>query len=64
MRRHMKDMECKFEAYKALMERDFHTSQLETIDAAFERGHQAMMSLLTEAIHEFDGGKDLFLPDW
>ena len=59
----MKDMECKFEADKALMERDFHISQLETADTAFERGCQAMMSLFTEATHEFDGEKGVFLPD-
>jgi len=41
----MKDMERKFEANKALIEREFHTSQLESTDAAFKRGHQAMASL-------------------
>jgi len=60
----MKDMECKFEADKALMERDFHTSQLESIDIVFKRGHQAMASLFTEVAQEFNGGKGMFLPDW
>jgi len=60
----IKYMECRFDADKALMERDFHTSLLESIDAAFERGRQAMASLFTEAAHEFDGGKGVFLPDW
>jgi len=56
-------MERKFEADKALMERDFHTSQCERTDAAFERGHQAMKSISIEAAQEFDGGKGMFLPD-
>ena len=50
-------MERKFEADKALMDRDFHTSPLKTADVAFERDHPAMMSFFTEASNEFDGEK-------
>ena len=46
------------------MERDFHTTLLESTDVTFERGHKAMASLYLEAAHEFDGGKGVFLPDW
>ena len=60
----IKDIECKFEADTLLMERDFHTSLLESIDAAFKRGHQAMASLYLEAAHEFESGKGVFLPNW
>jgi len=56
----MKDMERKFKADKVLMERDFHTSLLESTDAAFERGRQVVASLYTEATHEFDGGRACF----
>jgi len=59
----MKDMERKFEVGQLLMERNFHTTRLESTDAAFERGHKAMASLYSEAAHEFDGGKGVFLPD-
>jgi len=34
----MKDMERSFDADKALMERDFHTTLLDSTDAAFKRG--------------------------
>ena len=60
----MKDMEHKFEADQLLIERDFHTTPLESTDAAFERGRQAMTSLYSKAAHEFDSGKGVFLPDW
>jgi len=57
-------MERKFEADQLLMERDFHTTLVESTDAAFERGREAMASLYLEAAHEFDGGKGLFLLNW
>jgi len=60
----MKDMESEFEADQVLMERDFHTTLLELTDEAFERGRQAMEFLYSEAAHEFDGGKCVFLPNW
>jgi len=47
-----------------LMEKDFHTTLLESTDVAFERGRQAMASLYLDAAHEFDGGKGLFLLNW
>jgi len=60
----IKDIEHKFKVDKALMERDFHTSHLETGNATFKRGRQAMMSMFTKPIHEFDGGKRVFILDW
>jgi len=60
----MKDMERRFEADTALLESRFHTTLLDSTDASFERGRQAMASLYSEAAHEFDGGKGVFLPDW
>jgi len=59
----MKDMEHKFAADQLLMERDFHTTLIESTNA-FERGRQAMASLYSEAAHEFDRGKGVFLLDW
>jgi len=60
----MKDIERKFEANKALMERDAYNAQLEEGDAAFNRGRVAIMSLVTRAAYEFDGGKGMLIPDW
>jgi len=60
----MKDMERRFEADTALLESRFHTTLLDSTDASFKRGRQAMASLYSEAAHEFDGGKGVFLPDW
>ena len=60
----MKDMERRFKANKTLLESNFYATLLESADAAFERGHQPMASLYSEAAHEFDGGKGVFLPDW
>ena len=56
-------MEFRFEADKVLLESNFHTTLLNSADATFERGRQAMASLYSEAAHEFDGGKSVFLPD-
>jgi len=47
-----------------LIEREFHATLLKLTDAAFERGCQAMASLYSEAAHEFDGRKGVFLLDW
>jgi len=60
----MKDLERRFEADTVLLESRFHTTLLDSTDASFETGHKAMASLYSEAAHEFDGGKDVFLPDW
>ena len=60
----MKDMEGKFDADQVLMERNFHSTLLKSTDVAFERGRQAMVSLYSEAAHELDGRKGVFLPDW
>jgi len=60
----MKDMEHRFEANTVLLESRFHTTLLDSTDASFERGHQAMAFLYSEAAHEFDGGKGVFLLDW
>jgi len=60
----MKDMERRFEADQLLMERNFHTTLLESTNAVFKRGRKAMAFLYSEATHEFDGGKGMFLPDW
>jgi len=59
----MKDMEHRFEANTVLLESRFHTTLLDSTDASFERGHQAMAFLYSEVAHEFDGGKGVFLPD-
>ena len=47
-----------------LLESNFHTTLLESADSSFEAGRKAMASLYSEAAHEFDGGKGVFLPDW
>ena len=60
----MKDMERWFEANKVLLESNFHTTLLDSTDATFERGQQAMVSLYLETAYEFDGGKGVFFPDW
>jgi len=60
----MKDMERRFKADQALLKSNFHTTLLESADSSFEAGCKAMASLYSEAAHEFDGGKDVFLPDW
>ena len=60
----MEDMGRWFEADKVLLESNFHNTLLDSTDATFEMGCQAMASLYSEAAHEFDGGKGLFLPDW
>jgi len=59
----MKDMEHQFEADKVLLESNFHNTLLDSTEATFERGRQAMASLYSEAAHEFDGGKGVFLLD-
>jgi len=46
------------------MERDAYSAQLKTTNAAFKRGHEAMISLITKAAHEFDGGKGMIVLDW
>ena len=47
-----------------LLESRFHTTLLDSTDSSFKMGRQAMASLYSEATHEFDGGKGVFLPDW
>jgi len=60
----MKDMERRFEADQVLLESNFQTTLLEAADSSCEAGRKAMASLYSEAAHEFDGGKGVFLPDW
>jgi hypothetical protein len=62
--RKVKEAERRLEADRATLEAELHHSLLESTDASFERGRQAMASLYSEAAHEFDGGKGVFLPDW
>ena len=57
----MKDMEDKFKADQVLMERNFHTTLLESTGAVVERGRQDMASLYLKAAHEFDYGKGVFI---
>jgi len=45
------------------MEMDICTAQLDMTDATFKRGRQAMMALINEATHEFDGGMRVLMSD-
>jgi len=59
----MKEAERKFNADKALMERKTYNIQLKTANTLFEKGHEAMMEFMSQAIERYDARKGVFMPN-